>query len=714
MREAVASCRICAGRCALRLTIDETERIVAIHGDKSNPLTRGYACIKGLTLHEAHYSPERLHHPLKRRADGGFDEIPLEAALGEIAERLTALVDANGPDAVGVFKGTMNYTNFLANELLPAFLRAIGSSAFYSTMTIDQSAKWVTAERLGVWAAGKDPFAVADVLLMLGTNPLVSLSTFNFALQNPVKQMREAKARGMKLVVIDPRLTETAKHADVFLQPLPGEDPAVLAALLNVVFERGWHDDAFCAAHAEGLDRLRAAVAPFTPDYASARAGVSADQLVAAAAVFAEPMAEGGVIRRKRGSAASGTGPNMAAHSNLAEHLLECLNVVCGRFARPGDPVMNPGVLGPRYPRRAEVIAPRHGWEKGERRAPGGYGLLFGERMTGALADDILAKHPGRLRALIVDGGNPATALPGNARAVEALAALDLLVTIDPFLTPTARLSHYVIPPRMMLERADVGNRDYESIIIFAPYGNYDRPVIEPPEGSEAVDDWVVLWELARRMGRPLTLGRVEFDMSKRPSSDELIAHLLSGGAVSIDALRSHPEGRIFDVEPMTVEPGDPAGKARFALAPPDVIEELAAVRAQTPAEAGFTHRFAVRRLRDVQNTMHHGLPTIKARVPTSFAFLHPDDMAELHISHGEKAVLLSEHGRAVAEVRADETMRRGVVSMTHGWGALPGEEGAEPGVNVNLLTSAVENRDPINAMPVLSGFPVRIERVAG
>ena len=208
--EAFASCRICAGRCGLRISLEDG-RITAIHGDKANPLTRGYACVKGVKLHEAHYSPERLHHPLKRGPDGVFEPIALDQALDEIAARLGVLIDDHGPSAVAAYKGTMAYTNFLANEMLAALLRAVGSPALYSTMTIDQSAKWVTCERLGSWGAGKDPFETADVLLMVGTNPLVSLATFNFALQNPVKQMREAKARALKLIVIDARVTETAR-----------------------------------------------------------------------------------------------------------------------------------------------------------------------------------------------------------------------------------------------------------------------------------------------------------------------------------------------------------------------------------------------------------------------------------------------------------------------------------------------------------------------
>jgi anaerobic selenocysteine-containing dehydrogenase len=711
-QEAFASCRICAGRCGLRISLEDG-RITAIHGDKANPLTRGYACVKGVKLHEAHYSPERLHHALKRGPDGGFEPIPLDQALDEIAARLGALIDEHGPAAVAAYKGTMAYTNVLANEMLAAFLRAIGSAALYSTMTIDQSAKWVTCERLGSWGAGKDPFETADVLLMVGTNPLVSLATFNFALQNPVKQMREAKARGLKLIVIDPRLTETARAADLHLQPLPGEDPAVLAGLLHIVLAEGWHDVAFCAEHVAGLDALKRAVAPFTPDVVARRAGIAAQALVDAAKLFAEPICEAGVQRRKRGSAASGTGPNMAPHGNLAEHLLECLNVVCGRLARPGDRVMNPGVLGPRQARRAEVIPPRRGWEHSPK-SPGGFGMLFGERMTGALVDDIVDDGPGRVRGLIVSGGNPAIAIPGARSAADALGRLELLVAIDPFMTPTARLAHYVLPPRMMLERHDVFDRTYETIVTLAPYGHYDRPVIHPPEGSEAVEDWVLFWELARRLGRTLELDGVALQMDRPPSSEELIALLLRDSQVPFDELRRHAAGRIFDVLPMQVEPGAALNGARFEVAPSDVLEELTTV-ADAPRRDGadFPYRLAVRRLRDVQNTMYHTTPESRARAPTNVAYLHPADLEKLSIEPGAPARITSAHGAVVVQTSPDPALRPGVVSITHGWGALPDEDGPEPGVNVNQLTSGTEGRDPINAMPTMTGLGVRVEPLA-
>jgi anaerobic selenocysteine-containing dehydrogenase len=705
-RTAKSFCRICAGNCALLLTIED-DRVIGARGDKSNPQTGGYACIKGLFLHEAHNSPNRLLHPLKRGGDGMFHRIPLEQALDEIAASVGQLIEAHGADCIGAFRGTMNYSNLSANHMLPDWLRALGSSSFYSTMTIDQSAKWVTFERLGGWAAGHDPYELSDVLLLVGTNPLVSLSTFNCVLQDPLKALKSFRARGGKLIVIDPRRTETARHADVFLQPRAGEDPCLMAGLLRIILERGWHDQAFCRDFVAGLEGLRAAVDPFTPDYVAQRADVPESDLLRAAETFA---ADG-----KRGSAASGTGPNMAAHSNLAEHLIECLNVVCGRYARPGDPVPNPGVLSPRIPRRAEVIAPGRSWMSSPARSASGFGVLFGQKMTGALADDIAADSPGKIRALFVDGGNPALALPNQNKIVGALKQLPLLVTIDPFMSATARLSHYILPPKMMFERADLPSRDYESIILFRPYSQYAAPLVPAPPGSELVDDWYPFWAIAKRLGRQILYDGEPLNMEQAPLTTDLLAILARHAAIPLAEIQARDGGDIFAAEPQFVEPGE--RNSRFDVMPDDVQRELqdylgegrAALGAQTPS----TYRLIVRRMREVQNTMYHELPQIRRRVKQNPALLHPLELAALGLRDGDEITLVSAHGQIRTIVGADDSLRRDVVSLTHGWGGLPDDPSTDTaGACSNQLTSDAI-RDPINAMPVFTGFSVRIEKRA-
>jgi len=394
--------------------------------------------------------------------------------------------------------------------------------------------------------------------------------------------------------------------------------------------------------------------------------------------------------------------------------------VVWGRYARAGDEVPNPGVLAPPWPRRAEVIAPQRSWERGWKSRIGGYGMLFGQKMSATLADEIATKGSGQVRALFVDGGNPALAMPDQARFVDALRQLDLLVTIDPFMTATARLSHFVIPPTMMFEHADLGTRDYESHVLHVPYAQYAQKVAEPPAGAEVVDDWFVFWALARRLGRSIVFDGVALDMQEAPTQEQLLAILARHASVPFDEIRAHPEGRVFDVTPQHVQPGDPQRTARFEVAPPDVASELAALASEAGMRggidtgSGFTHLLAVRRVREVQNTMYRHLDAIGKRMPHNPLWMHPDDLAALGLEAGECVAIESAHGRIEAISEADATLRRGVVSISHGWGGLPGEPAASGdtrGVNVNRLTSTRSHLEPINAMPRLTALPVRVQR---
>ena len=699
--EVTGMCRLCSGSCVMRFTLDQTGRIVAARGDQAHPLTRGYACIKGLTLHEAHYSPKRILHPLKRMPDGRFVQLPLSEALDEIADRISALIGQYGPDALGVYRGTFGYDN----ALMPALMSALGSRSFFSTVTIDQSAKFITADRLGHWEAGRERFDEADVLLLSGTNPLVSLTTFNLPPQNPQYQLAAARKRGLKLIVIDPRQTETAKAADIHLQPRPGEDAVLFAGLVRIVLEQNWIDRDFCGRHVTDLAALTTAVAPFSPEMVAARAGVPPQLLMQAARAFAEPFPD----RRKRGGALSGTGTDMGPHSNLAEHLLECLNVLCGRFARAGDRIGNPGVFVTPRSYRAQVVPPKRSWETGWKSMATGHGMLAGEKMAGAMADEILTPSPDQVRALIVEAGNPANAVPGQARIVEALKSLDLLVTIDPFMTNTGRLAHFILPSPMMLEKTHVGNRFFESMFLTWPMSTYGTPVISPPEGSELIDCWEVSVELARRLGVPLEIDGEALDLTQVVSISQINERLFRASRVPFTEIANQPSGHVFELESEHVLPADADDGARFDIAPADVVAELAGLAAPVAYPPEYTHRLAVRRMREVTNTMNH-FPAAGRRQAYNPAYLHPDDLHALGLAEGDRVHLASPHGQVGARVAADRGLRRGVVSLAHGWGGLPDDpDFGEEGTNSNRLTSAQIGRDPINAMPVMTGIPLKI-----
>jgi anaerobic selenocysteine-containing dehydrogenase len=703
-------CRICPGLCGVVVSIEDN-RIIGVKGDRANLATDGYICIKGRQNAEFHHGPNRILTAMGRQADGAHGAIGSEQALDEVADRVTRIVANHGPDAIGVFVGTAAAMNVLQCLMAHAWIRALGSRSVFTSQTIDQSAKWVAECRLGRFASGRQAFADADVWLLAGMNPLVSLSGSNAGIPqyNPLKHLRRARERGLKLIIVDPRRTETAAIADLYLQIIPGEDPTLFAAILREILAQGWHDRGFCDDYVDGLDRLEHAVAPFTLDYAASRSGVPAEKIHTAAAMFARDS--------RRGMAGSGSGPDMAPRSNLAEHLIQCLNVVCGRFARPGDVVQNPRVMLPRRPIHAEVLPPHRPWEHGHRSKATGYGTLRGEMMSGVLADEILYDGEDRLRALFCVGANPANALPDQRKAVRALSSLDLLVTSEPRWSETARLADYVFAPTLAFERPD-HTIFMEIWGMTEPYAQYTPALIDRPAGSDLIDDWYLYWALAKRMGLQLTLFSETLDMKTPPRSDDLLAILAANGAVDYDTIRQAPTGRIYERPPEIVQPPRPGVSARFTPMPDDVAAELAEVFAEPvqslSAGGRYTHHLVVRRARETVNTLGREFGAIRKRMPTNPLFIHPADMAALELAAGDRVRVTSDNETLSAIVAADPKLRRGVVSMTHGWGGLPGDgDVSETGVSSSRFVTTDAHLDPINAMPRLSAIPVALAKEA-
>jgi anaerobic selenocysteine-containing dehydrogenase len=705
--EARTFCRICQGMCGLVATIEDG-RVTKVRGDKDNPLTRGFACSKGLASPEFHYGPKRLLHHQRRRADGTHQPIGFDDAIDLVANRLAPILARHGSRAVAAYVGTQATCNAIYRPLAIDFLRALGSPSLFTSMTIDQSAKWVTIGRMGSWQAGRQPLKGADVWLLSGVNPMVSMSGWsgNLPAYDPVKQIKDARRAQLKLIVIDPVRTQTAENADLFLQPLPGHDAAIFAALLHIILSEGWHDARFCAEHVEGLAELRRAVACFPPELVEARAGLIPGQLHQAAAMFARD--------GRRGCAGGGTGPNMADHSNLAEHLIESLNVVCGRLLRAGEAVPRLPVLHPERPVRAEVRPARREWESGHHGVTGA-GTMFGQMMTATLADEILSEAPGAIRALFCIGANPANALPDQRHAVTALRALDLLVTSDVVWSETAKLADVVFAVKQPFERPD-HTQFLEGLGLEMPFAQYTPALVDPPAEADVVDDWVVYYALAQRLGLSLDLAG-PVDMEKPPSSDALLERLAAGSFVPLASIKSHASGAIFDRPPPLVQPSRRGRDARLNLAPPDVLDELAQCRTATgrqPTVRGdvASHLLVSRRERETMNSFGRDLAGTRKRFPRNPAWIAPGDAVALGLADGDQVRVVAESDAITAQVRIDGAVRPGVVSMSHGWGDLPDTtDPLRDGVSTTRLVTRNVAVQSINAMPRLSAIPVRLER---
>lgn len=695
-------CRFCHANCAMLVDV-AGDRVVAVRGDPEDPLYRGYTCIKGRQLPEAHAHESRILHPQRRLADGGFATASRAEALDAIAGRLAAIVAAHGPHAVAIYCGTYAFQNSAGLGAALGFAQGLGTRNFYTSVTLDQPAKVYTTQRMGSWGGGLQGFSDAEAAIFVGNNPLVSHYAPPGGLPpfSPSRRLRDRLAEGLKLVVIDPRATEVARLATLHLQPRPGEDAAILAAIAHVMLAEGLFDQGFCQRHVADLSAFRRAVEPFSPEVAAARADVPAAQIVAAARLFG---------RARRGTVTCGTGPEMAGEGTLVAWLVAALNIIGGRVCREGEVSPIPRIFTPgQAERRAEVLPPVRPWGEGypASRIRGLTQLGF-EMPCNVLADEILTPGEGQVRALLNIGGNPLVAFPNPEKVARAFATLELLVSVDIRMSQTARRSHWVLPGAMCFERDDITNLSewwFEE-----PYARYARALVPAP--GEAMDEWEIFRELARRIGVPLLTAAGPVPEDREISKTEFLDMMTHGCRVPPSRVKADStDGRaiIYADQVQRVAPGDPDGAVRFDLVPDGIDRALAATLGRRDDARPF--RLVSRRAPHVYNSSGHQYAALAARGTTNPAFLNPADLAALGVAEGELVEIAGRHGAILGVAAADPGVRRGVVSMSHAFGDVGAAAGdvRRVGATTGRLVDETVDFDPVTGMSRQSAIPVAI-----
>jgi anaerobic selenocysteine-containing dehydrogenase len=691
-------------------------------GDRENPLYQGYICAKGTGSPAAHYSDDRLLHSMKRMPDGSFQPIPIEHAMDEIADILGGYIRDHGPRAIASYFGTGMVSSTTMVPAGLAFMNAIKSPMKFSPESIDQAGKTIAKGLHGVWMAPGNGWMEPDAILLVGSNPLISVTGFPYG--NPNLWLRRQLARGMKLIVIDPRRTDVAERALIHLQPLPGHDAAILAAMAKVIMEETLYDHDFVAENASGLDEFRRVISAISPHEVAAAAGIDADMLVMATRIFAGA---------RRGYAVCGTGPSMAGSTTLIEYLRMNLETLCGHWSRAGDPLPNAGVTISRIEAKAQATPPfpSHGEAfGGERMRVRGLSAMLagcGSLPTAALADEILMPGEGQVRALLSCAGNPVLAWPDQLRTIEAFKQIGLLVSLDIKMSATARMSHYVIAPRMHLETPGItsisdGLSMYGTGIgLDRSYGQYTPALVEPPQGSDLIEEWEFFYGLAKRLGVRLEIPRLGggiyiFDMARKPSSDEVIAEFMQRSRIPLDELKQHPHGALFPDKTIVVGPKEPGWVGRLDLANPEMMRDLEQVAASVRAggtqdDPSFPFKLISRRARHVYNSIMHG--SANRGKPYNPAFMNPVDMGVLGITAGEIVEIRSRHGAIPGVVESDETLRRGVVSMSHCFGGAPEADGdvRTIGSPTSRLVDVEDDFERYSGQPRMSGVPVQVLR---
>lgn len=705
-------CRVCEPNCGLVATVEDG-RLAKLAGDPEHPLSRGYCCARGLATFDIHHDPDRLNHPVRRTA-GGWQRVSWDEALRDIGNRLAQIRARSGRDAVALYFGNPVAFDSALSLYLPLALKSLGSRNAFSAGSQDCNNKFVAAERvLGSPLLQPVPdIDHTDFLLLIGANPAVSKMSF-ISLTRPEERLKDIERRGGRIVIVDPRRTETAGLMGEHHFIRPDTDVFLLAALLHVIIGEELYEAATMRRHTRGFEELRAFVAAFPPDRAGKVTGMAPEVITALARDFA---------RAHRACVYASVGVNMGSFGTLAAWLVHCLNLVTGRFDRQGSLLFPEGLIDmARAMQKAGM--PQH------TARIGGFPSVMGTLPAGILADEILAPGPGQIKALIVVCGNPLLTVPDTARLREALGQLELIVSLDLFINETAGLAQYVLPCTDMYEHADMAMAG----MAFNPrrFLNYTAAVVAPR--GERKDIWMILHEVLLAAGyhplgipalslltKPLDrLGRA-LGRTRPVSFDPwfLMRLLLLVSRVSWRRLRhggglllgEHRTGRFFTHRILT-----PDRKAD--LAPPEFIAQRPVLEEFLLEETAYTgFKLIGQRQRRTHNSWFHNVKAFMEKERTNVATVHPGDAGRMGIGDGDAIVVRSVTGAIRLPARLSDEVMPGVVAIPHGWGHHEPSglnvARAYPGVNVNMLTpSGPEALERLSGMARLTGIRISVEK---
>ena len=687
----------------------EDDKILSVKGDKEDHLFHGYTCIKGRQMPDMHNLDTRMITSKIRQPDGSFKDIATADALKLAGETMKKMVEEHGPHSVAVYCGTNAFQNSAVLGTSYAFAQGVGTRNWYTSVTVDQPAKVFTTARYGTWMGGGNAFTESDVAMFVGNNPIVSHYSGGMPTSSPSRGLRDALDRGLKLIVADPRVNEMGKLADIHLPVKPGEDPALLAGMLNVIFAEKLYDQNFVAAHVDGVEELEAAVKPMTPDIAAKRAGVDKDQLIAAARMFAGA---------NKGRVVTGTGPEMAGNGTLTEYLVASLNILCARFNQEGEKVSAPMVFNPLMggPKKAQV-APKmptfgEGFAKSRIR---GLGVLGKEMPCNVLADEILTPGEGQIKAFISIGGNPEIAFPDQQKVRRALEECELYIQVDPWMSASAKRADIILAPSMCLEREDINN--VSDAFTEEAYAHYTEAMVPPP--GDTMDEYEMLWWLAKHMGIEMNYPGGAASMDECPGQGHHPRPDLGGlsgqtqrsqgrcGGARAKGCRDHLCRPPFPV----VGPADPDASEKFDLNAGEMPQSLTDYAQNDPVENGFDFRLISRRSKHRYNSNGHTFPKLVEKMPTNPAFFNPVDLANAGIEDGAIIEITSPTASIFGMAKADEKVRRGVISMSHAFGDSDAgkEDVMTKGGSTNRLIVDDSHYDPITGQAVQSAIPVKV-----
>lgn len=690
------TCNLCEAMCGLEITYKDKE-ILSIKGDKADPFSRGHICPKAVGLKDIYEDKDRLKYPIRKTADG-WERMEWEAAFDYVAERLKAVQTEHGDQAVGVYQGNPNVHNFGTMVYGPNFVRSLKTKNRFSATSADQ---------LPHHFAGQQMFGHAmllpipdidhtDYLIIMGGNPLVSNGSIMTA-PDVGNRLRAISKRGGKVVVLDPRRTETAQKMDEHHFIFPESDALFLLAMIHVVFENAWENLGHLADHTDGLDAIKTLAADYAPEKVADQTGLSSTNIRRLAAEFCQ--AERAVCYGR-------LGVSTQSYGGLCQWLVNVLNAITGNLDQQGGamftlPAFDPiGMFGKKGKRPSF-----NRWRSRVRALP----EFGGELPVAAMAEEINTPGDGQLKAMVTIAGNPVLSIPNGKQLEEGLEHLDFMLSIDIYLNETTRHADVILPPTTGVEVPH-----YDMVFHALAIRNtskYSPPLFE--KEAEQRYDWEIFNALTQRMGGQLLPAQ---------NPEQVLAHGLAAGTyaksgLDLEKLKAHPHG--IDLGPLQTCFPDRLLTAdqRVQLAPTVFLEDChRLLEFKHEKTAAFPLRLIGRRhLRSNNSWMHNAYRLVKGRDRCTL-LIHPEDAAQIGLKDQEEAQVSSRVGSLVIKVELSDEIMPGVVSIPHGWGHHRKNTQLEvaeqhAGISINDLTD--EGRiDTLTGNAAFSGVPVKVEWV--
>lgn len=703
MGEHLRVCPLCEATCGLRIET-EGDRVTKIRGDERDPFSRGYLCPKGVALGDLHHDPDRLTRPLRRQGER-WQEVGWDEALDEAAERLQKVQADHGRDAVAVYLGNPTVHNLGALLFGPPFVRALRTKSRFSATSVDQLAHHVAA-----WAMFGHQLLLpvpdidrTDLFVILGSNPLASNGSLMTA-PDVKRRLADIQKRGGKIVLIDPRRTETAEIADRHFFIRPGTDAWLLAALLQVIFAEKLERIGRLAEHTERLDEARRAVAAFSPERAAASSGIAAEDIRALARSIAG--AKSAVVQSRMGASTQ-------EHGGLCQWLTQLLNLVTGNLDSPGGAMFTTPALDPfRLASRGHLGR----WRSRVRGLP----EFAGELPVAVLAEEMDTPGEGQIRALVTHAGNPVLSTPGGRRLERALEQLDYFVAIDIYRNETTRHAHLILPPTGPLEHDHYDAAFY--LLAVRNFAKYSPAVFPKHDGARHEHEiFAGLTERLLRRG-PLAERLSARALALLGPAGVLDLGLRVGphgvrrglGSLSLSRLRSERHG--VDLGPLVPRlPRALRTKGRRIDAAPALFVGALSALGESPRPAEGTLALIGRRQLRSCNSWMHNVPRLMSGRERCTLLLHPDDARARGIANGDWVRVRSRVGEVELAAEVTDEMMPGVVSIPHGFGHdRPGTAtavaSAHAGASINDLTDP-ERLDAVTGAAAFSGVPVEVTR---